>query len=134
MLYYNQREGETAPGQRRGETDQIITKWKQKNFLKKVKKSLDKSPGLWYYNTRRKKKGEQKKMTTKFVYQVAGFEWVDTEAWGTAWKEAKAKATELHAAIYRLYIKGERVSQEVYYKGGCFNTVRFATPDNVKIF
>lgn len=73
-------------------------------------------------------------MTKKFVYQVAGFEWVDTEAFGTAWKQAKAKATELHAAVYRLIIKGEDVKQEVYYKGGCFNSIKFATADNVKIF
>ena len=26
-LYYNQREGETAPGQRRGETDLKVTEW-----------------------------------------------------------------------------------------------------------
>ena len=73
-------------------------------------------------------------MTKKFVYQVAGFEFVDTEAFGKAWKEAKAKATELHAAVYRLVIKGEQVRQEVYYKGGCFNSIKFATADNVMIF
>jgi len=38
MLYYNQREGETAPGQRRGDPTQIVTKWLQKSFLKKMKK------------------------------------------------------------------------------------------------
>lgn len=70
----------------------------------------------------------------KFVYQVAGFEWEDTEAFGTAWKQAKAKAAELHAAVYRLVVKGEDVRQEVYYKGGCFNSIKFATTENVKIF
>ena len=69
-----------------------------------------------------------------FVYQVAGFEFVDSEAFGTAWKEAKAKATELHTAIYRKVIKGENEQKEVYYKGGCFNSIKFATVDNVKIF
>lgn len=73
-------------------------------------------------------------MAKKFVYQVAGFEWEDTEAFGKAWRQAKAKATELHAAVYRLVIKGEDVRQEVYYKGGCFNSIKFATPENVKIF
>lgn len=73
-------------------------------------------------------------MTKKFVYQVAGFEWEDTEAFGKAWRQAKAKAAELHAAVYRLVIKGEDVRQEVYYKGGCFNSIRFATEDNVKIW
>ena len=70
----------------------------------------------------------------KFVYQVAGYEFVDTEAFGKAWKEAKAKAAELHTAIYRLVIKGEQVRQEVYYKAGCFNSIEFATADNMAIF
>lgn len=73
-------------------------------------------------------------MAKKFVYQVAGFEFVDTEAFGEAWKEAKRVATAYHSAIYRLVIKDEQVQQEVYYKGGCFNSIRFATADNVKIF
>ena len=73
-------------------------------------------------------------MTKKFVYQVAGFEFVDSVAFGKAWKEAKTKATELHAAIYRLVIKGEEVKQEVYYKAGCFNSTKFTTADNVAIF
>ena len=30
--------------------------------------------------------------------------------------------------------KDEQAQQEVYYKGGCFNSIRFATVDNVKIF
>lgn len=73
-------------------------------------------------------------MAKKFVYQVAGFEFVDSVAFGEAWKEAKAKAAELHTAIYRLVIKGEDVKQEVYYKGGCFNSTKFAMADNVMIF
>ncbi len=71
---------------------------------------------------------------TKFVYQVAGFEFADTEAFGKAWKEAKEMASNLHCAIYRLVIKGENVKQEVYYKAGCFNTIKFATESNIKIF
>lgn len=73
-------------------------------------------------------------MAKKFVYQVAGFEFVDSVAFGKAWKEAKAKATELHTAVYRLVINGGGVKQEVYYKGGCFNSIKFATNDNVMIF
>ena len=56
----------------------------------------------------------------KFVYQVANYEFVDTEAFGKAWQEAKAKAAKLNAPIYRLVIKGENVRQEVFTKGGCF--------------
>ena len=70
----------------------------------------------------------------KFVYQVAGFEFVDSVAFGEAWKEAKRVATACHSAIYRLVIKGEEVKQEVYYKAGCFNSIKFATADNVAIF
>lgn len=73
-------------------------------------------------------------MTKKFVYQVAGFEFVDSVVFGKAWKEAKAKATELHTAVYRLVIKDEDMKQEVYYKGGCFNSTKFATADNVMVF
>ena len=70
----------------------------------------------------------------KFVYQVAGWEFVDTEAFGKAWKEAKAKATELHAAVYRLVIDGEKVRQEVYVKAGCFLRSDLALVKNVMIF
>lgn len=70
----------------------------------------------------------------KFVYQVAGFEFVDTEAFGTAWREAKAKAAELHTAVYRLVIKGEDVRQEAYLTAGCFLNVALTEPKDVKIF
>lgn len=70
----------------------------------------------------------------KFVYQVAGFEFEDTEAFGKAWKEAKAKAAELHAAVYRLVIDGEKVRQEVYVKAGCFLRSDLALVKNVMIF
>ena len=66
-----------------------------------------------------------------FIYKVAGFEFPDTEAFGDGWKAAKAKATELHAPIYRT-VREER--EEVYYKGGCFNSIKFATPDSVMVF
>jgi hypothetical protein len=70
----------------------------------------------------------------KFVYQVAGLEFVDTEAFGVAWKLAKAAASQFHVPVFRLVIKGEQVRQEVYYKAGCFNSIKFATKENVKIF
>ena len=70
----------------------------------------------------------------KFVYQVAGFEFVDTTAFGNAWKEAKAMATELHAAIYRLVIKGEEIRQEVYLTSSCFLNVEMAEKKFIKIF
>ena len=59
----------------------------------------------------------------KFVYQVAGYEFTDTTAFGKAWQEAKAKAAELNATIYRLVIKNGEAKQEVFTKGGCFISV-----------
>lgn len=70
----------------------------------------------------------------KFVYQVGNYEFADTEAFGKAWKDAKAKAAKMHTAIYRLVIKGENVRQEVLYKGGVFNSVEFIRENNIEIF
>jgi len=71
----------------------------------------------------------------KFVYQVAGFEYVGFEAFGDAWKQARAKATELHAGVYRLVIKGEIVKQEVLVNGGgVFLPVDRVQPEQVIIF
>lgn len=70
----------------------------------------------------------------KFVYQVAEFEYVDCEAFGAAWKEAKAKAAEMHKAIYRLVIKNGEVKQEVFCAAGCFLNVELAKPTDAKIF
>lgn len=70
----------------------------------------------------------------KFVYQVANNEFTDSVAFGEAWKEAKHIAKMLHMPIYRLVIKGEDIKQEVYYKGGFFNSIKFATADNIEIF
>ena len=70
----------------------------------------------------------------KFVYQVAGFEYVGFEAFGDAWKQASVKATELHAGIYRLVIKGDIAKQEVLVNGGCFLSVAYAKPEQVLIF
>ena len=73
-------------------------------------------------------------MTKIFVYEVAGFEWRDTEAFGTAWKQARAEAEARKCGIYRLVIKGEQVKQEVLVRGGCFLPVEMVKPDEVLIF
>ena len=70
----------------------------------------------------------------KFVYQVKGFEFVDSTAFGTAWEQAKTKAIELHCPIFRLVIEGESVKQQVFYKGGLFNSIEYMREDNVKVF
>lgn len=73
-------------------------------------------------------------MEKKFIYDVAGNLYEDTEAFGTGWKAAKEKAIALHCAIYRTVCKGETEHREVFFKGGCFNNVKYATSDNVMIF
>jgi len=70
----------------------------------------------------------------KFVYQVDGFEFVDTVAFGEAWKEAKQEAAALHAPIYRLVIEDGKVREEVYVKSGCFLRSDLARRENVAIF
>lgn len=70
----------------------------------------------------------------QFIYQVEGLEFADTEAFGKAWKEAKAVATRLHAPVYRLVIDGEKVREEVYFSAGFFNNIKYASKDNIYIF
>ena len=69
-----------------------------------------------------------------FIYDVAGYTFEDTEAFGKAWKAAKEKATALHCAIYRTVRKGETEHREVFFKGGCFNDVKYADVREVMIF
>lgn len=70
----------------------------------------------------------------KFVYQVNGYEFCGAEAFGDAWREAKEKAAELNAPIFRLVIKGEDVRQEYFAKGGVFLNVKFYSPEKVQNF
>ena len=70
----------------------------------------------------------------KFVYQVQGFEFEDTEAFGNAWQRAQFKAWELHTAIYRLVIDGDKTRLEGYVKGGCFLPVGLVTMKNIMFF
>ena len=71
----------------------------------------------------------------KFVYEVAGFEFVDTVPFGTEWKKAKAKAAELHSAIYRQTIKGEdELRYEVFTTANVFIYVEYVKPELVKVF
>lgn len=70
----------------------------------------------------------------RFVYDVMGFEWEDTEAFGSAWKTAKEVAKGLGVGIYRTVIKGETERREVYCKGGCFLPVEMVKPESVALF
>jgi len=73
-------------------------------------------------------------MKKMFIYDVAGYTFEDTEAFGKAWKAAKEKATALHCAIYRTVRKDETERREVFYKAGCFNNVKYADIREVMIF
>ena len=70
----------------------------------------------------------------QFIYEVEGFEYTDTEAFGKAWKEAKAEAERLHAPITRTVIDGDKVREEAFFKGGIFNSIKYATAENIYIF
>lgn len=70
----------------------------------------------------------------KFVYEVGSYEFIGEDAFGDAWRAAKAKAAELHTAIYRSVVKNESVRREVYLNTGCFLAVELADPDSVKIW
>ena len=70
----------------------------------------------------------------KFVYQVQSWEFVDSVAFGQAWQDAKVKAAELSAPVYRLVINGEDIRQEVYMTAGCFLRADRADAQRIKIF
>ena len=66
-----------------------------------------------------------------FVYHVGGNDYPDTEAFGEAWKQAKANATVRGLPIYRTVIQ---TSREVYLNGGCFLAEYLAKPEDIKVF
>ncbi len=71
----------------------------------------------------------------KFIYQVAGYEFSDTVAFGKAWQDAKAKATETGSGIGRLVVKdGDIIRREFFAKGGCFLSMEFYSEDRLAKF
>lgn len=71
----------------------------------------------------------------RFYYEVGAFQFSDTVAFGEAWKEAKAKATELHGPIYREVVKdGNTIREEVYLNCGVFVGVNYADKNSIKFF
>ena len=71
----------------------------------------------------------------KFIYVVAGYEFSDTEAFGKAWREAKAKAKETDSGIGRLVVKdGDIIRREFYAKGGCFLSMEYYSEDRLAKF
>ena len=70
----------------------------------------------------------------QFIYVVDGIEFADTEAFGKAWKMAKEAAANAHTVIERYVVSGENIRHEIYFKGGVFNSTKYATKENVYIF
>lgn len=75
-------------------------------------------------------------MAKRFYYMVqGGYEFFDGQCFGQAWKDAKAKASELHVAVFRRVEQdGKDDRFEVYLKGGCFLPVGMVGEDRYHIF
>lgn len=73
-------------------------------------------------------------MTKTFIYKVAGYEYRDTEAFGQAWREAKAKATELHCGIFREVERAGAETRYEFYAGGVFLNMKFYDDSKLAIF
>ena len=73
-------------------------------------------------------------MTKTFIYNVNGTLFEDTKAFGQAWKNAKALATEEHTVITRTVICGNETHEEFFAKGGCFLNERFYEENKAKVF
>lgn len=73
-------------------------------------------------------------MSKLFIYSVNGSTFEDTEAFGQAWRDAKAMATAEHTCITRQVVCGDTIRNEFYAKGGCFLNERFDEVDKVAVF
>ena len=73
-------------------------------------------------------------MKKVFKYEVGTHSFEDETAFGTAWKQAKEKATELHCAIYREVVQDKEIRREAYVKGGCFLNTKYVNSNNIMIF
>jgi len=75
-------------------------------------------------------------MAKRFYYMVqGGYEFFDGQCFGQAWKDAKAKASELHVAVFRRVEQdGKDDRFEVYLKGGCFLPVGMVGENRHHIF
>ena len=56
------------------------------------------------------------------------------DAAGQASKMAKEAAANAHTVIERYVVSGENIRHEIYFKGGVFNSTKYATKENVYIF
>lgn len=76
-------------------------------------------------------------MTKLYIYDVNGDQFEDTEAFGDAWRKAKATAMAEHCGIRRTDIAGDTIKYLIYVKagdGGIFLDERYCDPEDMKIF
>lgn len=76
-------------------------------------------------------------MFERFVYLVGEHAFGDTEAFGEAWRDAKAMAGKLHAPIYREVYTTRYVGLQVYLTGGMFvncGSEHLFTNEVIKVF
>lgn len=66
-----------------------------------------------------------------FVFKVSGHEFIGSEPFGQAFKDARKKAEEMHAPIYRTKIE---TTEDVYVDSGMFIGVKYAKDDEIKKF
>ena len=70
-----------------------------------------------------------------FFYNVNGTEFVDTEAFGVAWMDAKVLAKKENTYITRTVISDNgKVRYEFFAKGGCFLNEKNFSKENAFIF
>ena len=67
-------------------------------------------------------------MRKTFIYTVNGEMFIDTVAFGKAWKQASALAELTHAEVRRTVVDGHRVSEQFFAKG-VFLDMRHYTPE-----
>ena len=69
-----------------------------------------------------------------FIYNVGAKEFIDNKAFGKAWKDAKEYAIKRKTYITRRIIKGNKMREEFFAKGGVFLSIDRMNNDNLKIF
>lgn len=67
----------------------------------------------------------------QYIYRVAEYTFTSEEVFGQAWRDAKAKARELHAPIYRTTIE---THEEVYSTAGAFLSTKYAQENQIERF
>lgn len=71
-----------------------------------------------------------------FTYMVGEYKYEDIVAFGPAWRQAEAKAKELHVGIFRKVFNHttKKTFHQFYAKGGAYLDMRFFHEDKLYIF